>query len=153
MRVKSLFNARIFSSHTDGKNLHLTCPSENHEEKRLCFYPPPPVSPSPSSFSTSPHRATLRRCAGTDGVNLPLRCSPIGGAAVMLRPLPRRCPTDGGAGAPSGGWCRISGAAQVARSGAAAAARFAHVTTAHRDGGNGGSPFSPDTKLLLRSCR
>lgn len=85
----------------------------------MCFYPPPPL---PLLLHLLLTVLLSGRCAGTDGVNLPLRCSPIGRDSVMLRPLPGRCPTGGGAGAPSGGWYRISGAARVARTGDAAAA-------------------------------
>lgn len=116
----TLQRTNVFHAHW-WKSLHLTCPPENHEEKRceLVFLSPPPL--------TLLHHLLLTvllsgRCAGTDGVNLPLRCSPIGRDSVMLRPLPGRCPTGCGAGAPSGGWYRISGSARVARTGDAAAA-------------------------------
>lgn len=113
----------------------------------MCFYPLPPLTLLLHLLLTV---LLSWRCAGTDGVNLPLRCSPIGRDSVMLRPLPGRCPTGCGAGAPSGGWYRISGAARVARTEDAAAAVS---RTSRRHTGTAAMACSIKSRHLIASAQ
>lgn len=68
----------------------------------------------------------------------------------MLRPLPGRCPTGCGAGAPSGGWYGTSGAARVARTGDAAAAVS---RTSRRHTGTAAMACSIKSRRLIASAQ